>query len=89
MSNTTTTTTRPIVYWNGKFSKRWNGELPKRMTESQIAQQRREWPEFEERCVYFQSYFHKDNEDGSLGNGFEPWMHNHGVVIWMGSKKRS
>ena len=85
----TTTTTRPIVYWNGKFAKRWNGELPKRMTEAQIEQQRREWPEFEERSVYFQSYFHKDNADGSLGNGFEPWMHNHGVVIWMGSKKRS
>ena len=85
----TTTTTRRIVYWNGKFAKKWDGNAPLRMTEGQIEQQRSEWPEFEERYIYFQTFFHKDKEDGSLGNGFEPWMHNHGVVFWLGSKKRS
>ena len=86
--DTTTTTTRRIVYWNGKVAKKWDGKAPLRMTEAQIEQQRSEWPEFEERYIYFQTFFHKDKEDGSLGNGFEPWMHNHGVVFWLGSKKR-
>ncbi len=76
MSEITTTTSRPIKYWNGKITKRWNRRLPLRMTAEQIDAMLQTWPEFA---------ISKQNLERRWGNckTFEPWIYSHGAVIWL------
>ena len=71
-----TTTTRPIKYWNGRTTKRWNGQLPLRMTAEQIEGMAQSWPEFSEKLQDFA---------GKQINGkiYEPWIYSHGAVVWL------
>ncbi len=70
------TLSRPIKYWNGKFTKHWNRQLPLRMTAEQIDSMLQTWPEFAAK---------KQNLDRYWGTSktFEPWIYSHGAVIWL------
>ena len=73
MSNTPTP--RPIVYWNGKVTKKWDGKSPRRMTEAQIEAMKISWPGFAEQLRKQESF-----------REVQPMIYSHGAVFLQSKK---